>query len=234
MIIVLEGYDGCGKSSVGVALAQELGALLIEFPSDEGTETGPVIRSYLRKEWHVALGDRSSHETVVADDIGALVFQSLQIVNRLERLPDILEAVKAGRHVVLVRYWQSGWVYGQLDGLDGGWLRNIHKSLPQASINILLDVRAETAMARRAARDGDLPPERYEGKLDTAQKVTSLYHQLWLLGEQHWLLGEQHCYPGVWMQVDADGSSLNDVIALVKEQVNTYLYISNTEDTSCG
>lgn len=180
MIICLEGPDGCGKTSIALAVAKRLGAEVITFPNDDAF-TGPTIRSYLRKRWEVwEQPTGTPNQMRVSTEIGALAFQALQIANRMELMPRLASASLQGKSdLVLARYWQSAWVYGQLDGLPTAWLEQVHESMIQPDFNILLDLDAEQCMKRRAARDGALPPERYEGKLDFTKKVVELYRQLW-------------------------------------------------------
>ena len=109
----------------------------------------------------------------------ALAFQALQIANRMELMPRLRAAQRSGSNLVLARYWQSGWVYGQLDGLPAAWLHGAHADMVQPDLNVLLNAPAEACMERRASRDGALAPERYEGKLDFTRKVVDLYRDLW-------------------------------------------------------
>lgn len=177
MLIVVEGSDGCGKSSVVTALAGILKCGEMSFPNDEGY-TGKAIRAYLKRRWWVGVPAPGERD----DQLGALAFQALQITNRMEVMPRLLLAAKSpltAESLVLARYWQSGWVYGQLDGLDADWLARIHTTMAQPQVNLLLDLPAEEAMRRRAARDGALSPERYEGKRYFTTLVVSLYRDLW-------------------------------------------------------
>jgi len=176
MLIVLEGADGCGKSTLGRAVAKAIKGDVLEFPDDNAV-TGPLIRSYLRKEWYVA---KRRPEASLDDKAGALAFQALQVTNRMEHMERIAKAKESlTDHLVLVRYWQSAWVYGQLDGLDPKWLVQIHAGMVQADLNILLHLDAKESMRRRAARDGNKAPERYEGVAEFTQKVIDLYVKLW-------------------------------------------------------
>lgn len=180
-IVAIEGADGAGKDTVAKALSRILGCKVINFPNDQG-HTGPLIRDYLAKKWWV---ERVSDETVTvggseaivcpAEDLkaSAMAFQALNVANRLELMPEIL----AAKDVVLVRSWQSGWVYGQLDGLDEKWLELVSAALPQADCNILLDIDAYTSVARVGSRGEGL--ERYEGDTDTSEVIVALYRDLW-------------------------------------------------------
>jgi thymidylate kinase len=169
---LVEGADGCGKTTVAKAIANYLSCRLLHFPDDEAV-TGPMIREYLKNEWSIACEKRNRLRS-------ALAFQALQVANRMEHMTDLERcADHPTRHIVLARYWQSGWVYGQLDGLDGEWLRRMHKTMAEPDLSILLDIEPKTSMDRRAARDGELPPERYEGKVEFTTKVVQLYRDLW-------------------------------------------------------
>ena len=173
MFYAYEGADGCGKNTIADAVAEVLQAERLDFPNDAGV-TGPSIRSYLRKEW----GVMKRPTTALDKWTGALALQSMMLVNRLEVYPRLVLAKETDRHLVIARYWQSGWVYGQLDGLSPDWLYSTHAVLPKPTCTFFLDVPAEVCMERRARRDGDKMPEIYEGKLAFTQKVVDLYRSL--------------------------------------------------------
>lgn len=178
MIVVIEGADGCGKTSVAESVAKRIGGGLISFPNDGGY-TGPAIREYLRKEWSVS-EDENGRGLIDEKFTGALALQGLMVANRMELMPRLGRAAWMGTEkLVLARYWQSAWVYGQLDGLDPQWLLDVHAAMVRPNVSILLRASAEVCMERRAARDGQLAPERYEGKLDFTKRIVGLYDQLW-------------------------------------------------------
>lgn len=171
MLVVIEGPNGVGKTTVVEALTKRFSETrVVAFPNDS-TLTGPLIRSYLREEWE--LTGRYKRKSVEE----AMVFQCLQVVNRLELLP-VLVFGRDREDVVMMlpRYWQSGWVYGQLDGLPAKWLSHIHQCLPQAQLNILLSAPLQVCAQRRQERDGDL--DRYEDP-ELLEREYQLYHQLW-------------------------------------------------------
>jgi len=189
MLIVIEGPDGCGKSSVAAELGRRLNAVVLHFPADN-TVTGPMLRSYLRRQWWVD-GKRSAlelfpneHRETPFAMHSALAFQALHLANRMEHW-QLLNAASqldiAGPRVIAVRYWQSGWVYGGLDGLSHTFLRDIAKGTPAAHLNLLLDISADEAMRRRRERDAMLLPERYEACRDNQLRIVDAYRQLWAL-----------------------------------------------------
>lgn len=207
MFIVIEGADGCGKSTIAKLLAEELPALVFNFPNDEGY-TGPIIREYLRHRWSVCAPGLSVWDE---QHMGAMAFQALQVVNRLEVMPflsSVEESLKC--HAIAVRYWQSGWVYGGLDGLDESWLVHIHAGLAQPAVSILLDVDAECAARRRASRDGNSAPERYEGDVPFLSRVVERYRLLWRQ--------QANTIRSRWAVVDARGS-VEDTLAHVRSTV---------------
>jgi len=202
MLIVLEGLDGCGKTSVGEAVAKVLDGTLLHFPNDDGV-TGPMIRSYLRGGW------KTTGEEEVPEN-GPLAFQCLQLVNRMEAFYRLKDAGQSTReHLVLSRYWQSGLVYGELDGLDREWLKKIHEPLPHVDLNILLETSPVTAAKRREERDGGKDPERYEKRLSTYGKLANLFQKLW--SEQGEFDQGAH-----WHVVDANESLVDVVSAVLK------------------
>ena len=210
MLIVIEGIDGCGKSTVAGELALSLKGEVISFPNDKGY-TGPMIREYLRGEWHVTSvktrWPEMPEECVWAGG-GALALQCMQIANRMEVMPQLVQASgNKWKHLVLARYWQSGWVYGQFDGLSEKFLTEVHRSMAPADLNILLELPPEEAMRRREARDGKKPPEIYESKLESLTKAAELYRRLW------------DSRSGInWKSVNA-GESLNYVIEKCEQLV---------------
>lgn len=201
MIIVIEGADGAGKTTVGEALAKAIDCQCIHFPDDDGV-TGVMIREYLRGEWGVYGTDDREPRSIR----GAMAFQALQVANRMERMPEIRRCANhKTNHIVLVRYWASGLVYGTLDGLSDEWLRAVHADMPKADLCLLLDVDATEGMARQAKRDGVDLPERYEGKFEFVKKVCEGYRSLWETMGGH-----------PWQVVDANESEASVAIAVYK------------------
>lgn len=175
MLICVEGPDGSGKTAVSKRVAERLGGGYLHFPR-YGSPTGKVIKKYLS-------GERLKQGSVEA----ALAFQALQVCNRLEVVNDLRVAVgSTTHHLVLDRYWPSGWVYGQLDGLETAWLDQVHRTLPSLDRAVLLDLPAEETVRRRVERDG-ATAERYEAlPLDRHRRVRDLYLRLWARSGPWW------------------------------------------------
>jgi dTMP kinase len=161
MLIVIEGIDGSGKTTLADGIARELGAGRLEFP-DYSTATGQRIKAALT-------GDAC---------VDPVTLQALMAVNKLEHIGDLRDAAAGRDTLVLTRYWQSALVYGgAIDGLSTLWISRIHSSLPDGSVNILVDCEPDEAIRRQVARGK--PPERYEGKIETMREVRDVYLGLW-------------------------------------------------------
>ena len=70
------------------------------------------------------------------------------------------------------RYTASSVAYGEAFGLDAGWLTDMQKFLPPASLTILLDIAPETAVARKS-----VDRDRYERDLAMQGRVRESYRR---------------------------------------------------------
>ncbi len=150
-----------------------MGAKLFSFPDYE-TDTGHLILGHLKRYWDAQ--PSPDYRAKVGDValLNAKVFQALQLTNRMEHAMEIQRLMDIGTHVVADRYWPSGWVYGQADGLDPEWLTRIQAHLPQPDLYILLNVPAEQSVIRRPERR-----DRYEEQEGLMEQAAVLYRQLW-------------------------------------------------------
>jgi dTMP kinase len=172
-LLAFEGLDQSGKETQAMQLrdalrADGLKAEYVTFP-DYTTPIGQEIH-------HALHGERG---------FGADVMQLLFIANRYERKDRIAEMLRAGTYVICDRYLASSIAYGEAQGLDGAWLAEIQKFLPQPSLTILLDIEPEHSARRKAAgRD------RYEQDLALLGRVRESY-------------ARQARHPS-WVRVDGD------------------------------
>jgi dTMP kinase len=180
MFICIDGADASGKHTQSTRLADALDAHLVHFP-DYSTPMGHLILGHLKSYWTAkADGDSGAVVTSWSDEnvLNALIFQALQLANRMEHATRIQQLLDDGKNVVADRYWPSGWVYGQADGLDAVWLERIHEYLPQPDLYLLLDIAPEQSVERRPERR-----DRYEQQEGLMDKVVFLYRRLW---RQRW------------------------------------------------
>lgn len=174
MLICFEGIDGSGKSTVAKRIAGHINTQTLEFP-DRSTPSGKLIDEYLKGKWAIA----DEGQFAILPRHNAIAFQALQVANRMEHMATLYHYRNNRPNLVLARYWQSGWVYGQLDGLEPHWLWDVHRAMAMPNISILVEVSPVVAMDRRVKRDGSETPERYEGKMRVAEETADLYRKLW-------------------------------------------------------
>ena len=167
-LIVFEGLDQSGKQTQAELLRDRLKddgrkARLVSFP-DYGTTIGEEIARALQ-------GER---------EYGADVMQLLYVANRFEYKPQLDSWLAAGDVVVCDRYRASSVAYGEAQGLDPLWLREVQKFLPAPSLTIMLDIAPETAVQRKA-----VDRDRYERDLAMQARVRDSYRRQ--AAEQNWI-----------------------------------------------
>ncbi|MBI4524758.1 MAG: AAA family ATPase [Deltaproteobacteria bacterium] len=112
-LIVLEGPDGVGKSTLSKVLTEKLSEANIpcEHLSFPGKEEGTIGR--LVYDLHHDPGAFGLHKVTPAS------WQALHIASHLDAIEQrILPALSEGRWVVLDRFWWSTWVYGNASAID--------------------------------------------------------------------------------------------------------------------
>jgi dTMP kinase len=160
LLIVFEGLDQSGKQTQAERLkayveSRARTAVLLDFPSYE-THIGKEIEGGLH-------GQR---------DYGADVMQLLYVANRYEKKPQIERLLAAGTVVICDRYLASSIAYGEAQGLDGAWLREIQRYLPSPDLTILLDIAPETAAGRKTSNR-----DKYERDLALLSRVRESYRR---------------------------------------------------------
>ena len=173
LLIAFEGLDQSGKQTQSELLRDRLTAAgrsvhLLSFP-DYQTAIGQEIGRALR-------GER---------DYDADLMQLLYVANRYEWRPKIEKERAAGGVLVCDRYLASSVAYGEAHGLDGAWLRDIQRHLPQPDITFLLDIAPDVS-ARRKTADRD----KFERDLNLLARVRESYLR--------------QATEGAWVRLDAD------------------------------
>lgn len=167
MIAVLEGMDACGKATYTKLITEALQSRGIDashgsFP-DYTNLSGQALAKLFKGEWDIA--DPLTRATVL---------QSLQTMSRLENRKDIDPFVNNPNRIrILDRYFASGLVYGEADGLPMQVLVDIHSYLPQADLWLLIDIPPEESWKRRPERRDE-----YERRAGFMEKIRSGYLRL--------------------------------------------------------
>jgi len=188
MIVCFEGIDASGKNTQSKALATHPDILaaftevrLFDFPHYQGL-AGGVVGRILKGEVIIATPDQiDANYDDLPDYNGlkklwshdkAVIIQSVMLADRGEfsaMLRDFED--DPTRLLILDRYYLSGNVYGQADGLPLEWLDAIHSVLPRPDIAFLLDITVEESFRRRPERR-----DYYEKNTDKLLAVRELYH----------------------------------------------------------
>lgn len=157
--IVIDGVDGCGKSTQAKILADRIGALHLQDPGT--TDVGKMVRAFVKDPTKKA----QSEPTVL---LFAAARAELSIMT--------LQGVRAdGRTAVCERWTSSTLVYqGILEGFSPKamkWIDEVNVCAEKPDITIILDVPTELAFARVAKRVQRDPDRFDERDMDFFQEV---------------------------------------------------------------
>ncbi|HHQ45028.1 MAG TPA: dTMP kinase [Candidatus Altiarchaeales archaeon] len=136
MFIVLEGIDGCGKSTHAKDLGKWLGekgfdVVLTAEPTN--SKTGMWIRE--------VLGGKATADPETL----ALLFTA----DRSQHVKSlILPALDSEKIVVCERYYYSTIAYQAAQGVSWSWLVKINEFAPKPDLTILLDIPLDAAVSR--------------------------------------------------------------------------------------
>src|SRR5687767_6166927 len=112
-LIVFEGPDGVGKTVISAAVTEHLKALgeptkLLTFPGREPGTLGRLIYDVHHDPAHFGVAALTPASK-----------QALHIAAHLDAIERaIIPTLRAGRHVLLDRFWWSTWVYGTVGGMN--------------------------------------------------------------------------------------------------------------------
>jgi dTMP kinase len=158
LLIAFEGLDQSGKQTQAELLRDRL------------TDASRHVQLLSFPDYTTAIGHEIQLALHGSRDYGADVMQLLYIANRYEWKGRIAQARQRGTIVVCDRYLASSIAYGEAQGLDGEWLQQIQRFLPQPDITFLLDIVPEVSASRKTA-DRD----KYERDLALLARVRASY-----------------------------------------------------------
>jgi dTMP kinase len=167
LLIAFEGLDQSGKQTQAEMLRDRL------------TATGRRVQLLSFPDYATAIGQEIQLALHGSRDYGPDVMQLLYIANRYEWKARIVQERERGTILVCDRYMASSVAYGEAHGLDGEWLEQIQRFLPQPDITFLLDIAPEVS-ARRKTADRD----KYERDLALLARVRASYLRQ---AEQGWV-----------------------------------------------
>lgn len=197
--MVLEGGEGCGKSTQASLLADRLGAVLTREPG--ATEVGERIRA-------LVLDPASA-------DLDARAEALLLVAARAQHVAEVIRpALEEGRHVVSDRFTGSLLAYqGYGRGLPLDDLRSLSAFATDgldADLVVLLDLPPAVAAGRR------------DVALDRLEAAGDAFHER----VRHGFATLAAAEPGRWAVVDAGGSP-GEVAARVWAVAESRLHLSH-------
>ncbi|MFL6279272.1 MAG: dTMP kinase [Vicinamibacterales bacterium] len=160
LLVAFEGLDQSGKQTQAEGVQ--------EFVRKRGRE----CRLVSFPDYTTAIGQEISKALHGEREYGADVMQLMYVANRYERRIEMASWLEHGAVLVCDRYRASSVAYGEAQGLDPVWLREMQRYLPATDLTILLDIAPETAVQRKAkGRD------RYERDLALLSRVRESYRR---------------------------------------------------------
>lgn len=158
--IVLEGTDGSGTTTQTVRLVEWLAQAGIAAIATREPSIGPVgqlLRCAIEKRLTSASGEHRDLDWTTL----ALLFAA----DRLDHVKEEIEpALESGAWVISDRYALSSLIYQSATAPEPeaalGWVRELNTRALRPDLVLVLDVDADTAERRRAARGG--PEELFE------------------------------------------------------------------------
>ncbi len=161
--IVLEGPDGCGKSTQVSMLADWLKSKGFEVETTkEPTDNpiGKVLRKNLENKLNLCL------------EAEALLFAG----DRAQHVSDEIQPhLKNGKIVITGRYVYSSLVYQPVRGLSKDWVEQINKPAIKPDLTVFIDVPPETGQDRVNSSG---KPDKFEKNLNLQKKVRNTYKAL--------------------------------------------------------
>lgn len=191
-LIVIEGCDGTGKTTVFHALQEVFPTYHYQVFPDRTTESGQKINDML--SGRLIIHDPKEKHLLFTD-------------NRRERLEEMKDRISQGQTVVCDRYCYSGIAYSLAvndpQDIDLAWCIQAEEGLIKPDVVIYLaasDNTRETRLNQRCTtKTGTVSLRETTEALSVQQKVSQVYQKL-----RH----QQNS----WMEIDAD-RSLEEVIA---------------------
>jgi dTMP kinase len=158
--VAFEGLDQSGKQTQA------------ERVRDHVTARARECRLLSFPDYETAIGAEISRALHGEREYGPDVMQLMYVANRYERRAEMTRWLQEGFVLVSDRYLASSIAYGEAQGLDPEWLRDMQRFLPKPDLTILLDIAPETAVQRKATgRD------RYERDLALLSRVRDSYRR---------------------------------------------------------
>lgn len=143
MIIVLEGIDNCGKTTMTNFLYNyfQNEGKKVSISKELTTDVGELIKDRIKKE--EKLSPISKTFLFAADR--QIRLEQLKVTNNQDEI------------IIFDRYLHSAIVYREAEGLDGNWVKEINRNIPQSDISFYIDITPEESIARNSDAKFNIP-----------------------------------------------------------------------------
>lgn len=158
LLVVFEGLDQSGKQTQAERLRDRL------------TATGRTVRLLSFPSYDTPIGAEIGRALHGERQYGADTMQLLYVANRFEWKPEIERELSNGTVVICDRYLASSVAYGEAFGLDGAWLAQIQRYLPQPDLTVLLDIDPHESASRKTTNR-----DTFERDLELLSRVRESY-----------------------------------------------------------
>lgn len=156
-LIVIEGLDGAGKTTVARCLAQRLNAVLMSSSDGALSQVRPVCEALHGPE---GLARQLYYAYAVA-----LVSQKIEAL------------LAQGKDVVLDRYWATTLTYALSQDPDAPQLEQVGAALIPATMTCFLEATKAQRSLRLRRRDGQILPQDARS-LEQHERLRALYREL--------------------------------------------------------
>lgn len=132
MILVLEGIDNCGKTTISELLAQYF--------------RGKGQSVYISKELTTNVGSLIK-DTFKTSSLSPIMKTFLFAADRQLRLEEI---AKDNKYDILIfdRYLYSAVAYREAEGIDGHWVQEVNKFIPPFDVGFYIDISPDESIRR--------------------------------------------------------------------------------------
>lgn len=142
MIIVFEGLDNAGKTTVAEKL--EISLIHAGFDVDYTREFQTPIGILMKELYEQDRMDATMKSYLFAADRH---MRLLQCLGDYRKDTDWKEKTK-NKVVIFDRYYQSAIAYRKADGIDERWIDEINSIFPRPDLAFYIDITAKTSVAR--------------------------------------------------------------------------------------
>lgn len=133
MIIVLEGIDNAGKTTIA--------QMLVDYFESRGKK---VIIS---KELTTRVGETIKC-SIKSEGLSSISKTFLFAADRQIRLEELSNELYDGTIVIFDRYLHSAIAYREVEGVEAEWVKMVNKNIPCSDVNIYIDITPQESIRR--------------------------------------------------------------------------------------